>query len=154
MSPDTAVPFQMEDLAGPAKEAPKPPKLSEKDLRNLRRQFMTVRLAEVAACGHKFDSRRPPNGNCPDCWYAFFKTAVDLGALHNELTEVGSKGLINKYGKKYVKYFHHFLIKELASAPVKPVREEDFAPVGFDEAVEKMKIENGIIPPAEEPANV
>lgn len=106
-------PFQIEDLAAesklPEKHIPTP-----QEIGRARRSFFTVQHPEVVACGHRLDQGRPPNTNCDYCWYAYFKTAVDLGKLHDELIAIGSHGLRAKYGNKFVKNFKKVLDYELS----------------------------------------
>jgi hypothetical protein len=115
MQPTPEKPFQIEDLAAPTKVEEKPPHApSRQEVGRARRAFITVQHPDVVECGHKLDQRRVPHGNCFSCWYAYFKTAVDVAKLHDELTAVGIEGLKNEYGIKYVKQFQRFLAYELS----------------------------------------
>lgn len=95
-------------------EAPKPVEISRKQLGQLRRMHLTVQHSTVNACGHKFVADAMPARNCSDCWYAYFKTSVDLEALRDDLTRRGIEAVTSDYGVKYVKAFKRFLQQELS----------------------------------------
>ena len=98
-------------LAGPA---PAPPKLTRKQIGEMRRQFMTVTHGTVILCGHKLDVKNQPKNNCPPCWEAYFKTGENrLVVLHDTLVTKGLPALRAQYGDKLVKQFARFLDNEL-----------------------------------------
>jgi hypothetical protein len=108
---------------------PNSEKPSRKEVGKMRKAYLTRVLPEVTACGHRLDTQRMPSNNCEACWYAYFKTSVDLVALHAELSEeapiytdngfklgrknVGKDNLTKKYGAKFTKMFGRFLASEL-----------------------------------------
>jgi hypothetical protein len=96
-------------------EAPKPPKLTKKQIGQLRRQYFTITHGTVTACGHKakFSQTQQPNTNCVNCWVAYFMTAVDLEGIHAIISNRGVKELERQKGKKFVKQFHGFLSSRL-----------------------------------------
>lgn len=96
-------------------EAPKPPKLTKKQIGQLRRQYFTITHGTVTACGHKakFSQTQQPNSNCVNCWVAYFMTAVDLEGIHAIISQRGVKELERQKGKKFVKQFHGFLSSRL-----------------------------------------
>lgn len=91
----------------------KPKQLTRKELGQLRRRYITVTHGTVRACGHKFDSTRQPKLNCTDCWDAYFMTAVDTAAIHDDLMKGGKKQLVNVYGKVFTKQFGRFLTEQM-----------------------------------------
>ena len=99
-----------------------PEKLTKKQIGALRRAHITVTHGSVIKCGHKakFGPTKTPGNNCVSCWEAFFKTAVDLEALHTLVTTEGPKGMEKKYGKKFMRNFHGFLATELMRSPALP----------------------------------
>jgi hypothetical protein len=93
-----------------------PQKLTEKQIGQLRRQFITLVNGTVKACGHKDnfsknDKRagKQPSNNCIHCWEAYFMTSVDLDFIHAVLTQKGGKALVALKGTKFVRMFHGFL---------------------------------------------
>jgi hypothetical protein len=97
-----------------AKSVPQP-KLTKKQIGQLRRRYMTVVHSAVTACGHKvkFDEVHMPTNNCVDCWTAYFMTNVDLEGIHIVLTKKGVRALTALKGTKFVKMFHGFLSSKL-----------------------------------------
>jgi len=95
-------------------DTPKTQQITRKQLGQLRRMHITVQHSTVNACGHKFVADAMPARNCSDCWYAFFKTSVDLEALRDRLTHDGIEAVTADYGVKYVKAFKRFLQQELS----------------------------------------
>jgi hypothetical protein len=87
------------------------PKLTSKQIGQLRAQYFTVQYGTVRACGHKakFSAAKQPSNNCVDCWTAFFAGNVDLMGVHKYLSEHGVKGLEKRYGTRFVRMFHGFL---------------------------------------------
>ena len=68
----------------------------------------------VKACGHKFDPKRTPRmANCEWCWEAYFMTAVDTAAIHDDLMKGGKKRLESVYGKTFTKQFGNFLMSQM-----------------------------------------
>lgn len=98
------------------------PKLTKKQVGELRRRFVTINHGTVRACGHKakFGDNKQPGNNCVDCWTAFFMSVVDLEQVHKFLTEKGVKAFKGKYGTKFTKAFHGFLSTKLMPEGLKP----------------------------------
>ena len=92
-------------------ETPKP--LTRKEIGRLRRRYTTVVHSTVKACGHKFNPKTQPRTNCEACWEAYFMTAVDTAAIHDDLQKGGKAKLITVYGKVFTKMFGRFLMNEL-----------------------------------------
>lgn len=89
-------------------QAKKPP--SEKDIRNLRRQFITVRNPMVLGCEHKIDIDREPKNNCPICWFAFFQNNGEATqTVEKAFQENKIEFLIKWKGKKFTKNFLCFM---------------------------------------------
>ena len=97
--------------------APAPRAPNRMEIGRMRRQYLTITRATVDACGHKFNHEKQPTDNCPDCWYAYFKTSVNMDELHQQLSipKFGPLVLTREYGAKFVKMFRRFLTRELAA---------------------------------------
>ena len=115
MEPETLSQSNSTEHIHPEAIAPDVPKLTRKQIGQLRRQYVTVVHGVVRACGHKakFSATKQPTNNCVDCWLAFFMSAVDLEVVHKFLTEQGVKAFVARYGDKFVKNFHGFLSTQL-----------------------------------------
>jgi hypothetical protein len=87
------------------------PKLTAKQIGQLRRQYVTIVHGHVTACKHRarFSATQQPKGNCVACWQAYFYTCVDLEGIHIVLTKQGVKALEKQRGRKFVRAFHGFL---------------------------------------------
>lgn len=71
---------------------------------------ITSKHGTVRACGHKFDPKSTPRmKNCEDCWTAYFMTAVDTAAVHDDMMKGGKRHLESVYGKTFTKEFGKFL---------------------------------------------
>jgi len=103
--------------------APRAP--NRREIGRMRRQYLTITRATVDACGHKFNHEKQPTDNCPDCWYAYFKTSVNMDELHQQLSipKFGPLVLTREYGAKFVKMFRRFLTRELAALHEAPLQE-------------------------------
>ena len=112
-----------EDYAPPAP----PEKLTEKQLGQLRRQYVTITHGTVKACGHKakFAKDKDPSNNCVSCWAAYLATSVDLEFIHTLLTTKGVKALIAIRGKKFTKMFHGWLSSNLLPALAAEINKEE-----------------------------
>src|ERR1700687_6276163 len=95
--------------------------ISRLQLGKIRRAHLTITHSRVSACRHKFVSYRAPALNCPDCWYAYFKTSVDLEALHDTLRRLGPEEVIAQKGVKYLKNSKRFLREELSPVEGEPI---------------------------------
>lgn len=122
-----------EDYAPPA---PAPEKLNEKQIRQLRRMWVTKVNGTVTACGHKDnfsknDKRegKQPNNNCIYCWEAYFMTSVDLDFIHAVLTQKGGKALVALKGTKFVRMFHGFLSSKMLPMLQAEINKENAAPL-------------------------
>jgi hypothetical protein len=109
-----------QELEEPAAPAPAPEKLTLKQIRQLRRQYVTNVNGTVKSCGHKDNFSKNekregkiPNNNCAGCWEAYFMTSVDLDFIHTVLTTKGAKTLVAMKGKKFVRMFHGFLSSKM-----------------------------------------
>jgi hypothetical protein len=97
-------------------EEPKP--LSRQEIGKMRRHYTTVVHGTVKVCGHKFDPKRTPrHSHCESCWEAYFMTAVDTAAIHDDLVKGGKARLVAVYGKAFVRQFGKFLTSQLAKEP-------------------------------------
>lgn len=103
-------------------EQPKP--LTRQEIGKLRRLYITIMHGTVRACGHKFDSKRQPKTNCEYCWEAYFMTAVDTAAIHDDLMKRGKKGLQSVYGNVFTKQFGKFLMAQLTQETETNVSED------------------------------
>lgn len=112
------------EQTAPALE-PKPERPSEKQIRAMRRQFITIMHGTVRACGHKIDISKQPKNNCEFCWEAYFKTTDNLlVTLHEFLVTRGLPALRAQFGDKLVKQFSRFLDRELNVERVNAISEE------------------------------
>lgn len=109
-----------EEVVEPIPPAPAPEKLTQKQIGQLRRQWITQTNGTVKACGHKDNfsktekrNGKQPNNNCVHCWEAYFMTSVDLDFIHTVLTTKGGKALIAVQGTKFVRMFHGFLSSKM-----------------------------------------
>lgn len=102
-------------------ESPKP---TEKQIREWRRSFVTIRQPRVIKCGHKLKQDKQPNGNCVYCWEAFFHTVANLDELAEALREHGVKKFVAKYGEKFTKNFRGFVAQQLMSSQPQPTEVE------------------------------
>ena len=92
----------------PPAEPDKP--LTEKDFRQLRRVYFTVRHDRVNQCGHRFDRMNEPRTNCQYCWFAFFNTHGELAQTADRaFQEQGKAFLIQIRGAKFTKMFLRFM---------------------------------------------
>lgn len=119
------------------------PKLSRKQIGQMRRRYMTTVHSTVVACEHKFNANRIPSNNCFWCWQAYFKTSVNLEVLRQILILDGPSGLNAKYGEKYVKMFKRFMEDELSNRDVPLVR-AGLPPVEIEHTDSVMKGNDGI----------
>ena len=87
------------------------PKLTDTEIRRLRRQFITVIYPRVAACGHKYIAEEQPRKNCPDCWFTFFQNHGELVQTTDELfnTDGGLELIKTLRGGKFLKMFLRFM---------------------------------------------
>jgi hypothetical protein len=119
------------DLTQPTPPPEPPAKLTEKQIGQLRRQFLTHVNGTVTACGHKDNfsktekrKGKPPNNNCISCWEAYFMTSVDLDFIHAVLTQKGANALMAIHGKKFVRMFHGFLSTKLMPILAAEIKKE------------------------------
>lgn len=110
LTAENVINTDVKDLAKP--EEQKPRQITKVELGRLKRAYFTKQHGTVKACGHRFDpSRTPRMTNCSDCWEAYFQTAVDTAAIHDDLLKGGPALLTKKYGKTFTKEFGRFLEK-------------------------------------------
>jgi hypothetical protein len=96
------------------KEVPAPRKITEREIRKLRRLYITVVHGKVRACGHGFNPNTTPSHyNCLDCWEAYFMMSTDTAAIHDDFMKGGKQALINAYGAKFVRHFNIFLNNQM-----------------------------------------
>ena len=101
------------DVKGLAVEPEKPKPLTRKQIGELRRRYITVTHGTVRACDHKFNPKAQPKLNCVYCWDAYFMTAVDTAAIHDDLMKGGKKQLVKVYGSVFTKQFGRFLTEQM-----------------------------------------
>lgn len=90
--------------------APKPPELTDRQIRDLRRKFFTVRHERLTNCEHRFVPTSQPRLNCENCWWTFFNTHPSLVQLTDKFyQEHGKAALIGMRGKRYVTMFGRFM---------------------------------------------
>lgn len=83
------------------------PKLTEGEIKKLRKQYVTVQLPRVLACQHRLDlSRQPRHRNCETCWFAWFNSHGEIVQQCDEMFQA-DRGvmLTNLQGTKFVKRF-------------------------------------------------
>jgi hypothetical protein len=97
---------------GAAKPVAKP-EPTERERREWNARNITVRHAEVTACGHKLDMHHAPTQqNCDFCWEVFFSIALNaqgVAALHKLLQDEDRQGLESRFGKKFTRQFGKYL---------------------------------------------
>jgi hypothetical protein len=83
------------------------PKLSEGDLKRLRKMYITKNHPRVVACGHVLDlSRQPRHRNCEHCWFAFFN---QHGEVVQQLDEMHTLGKDNEIIElQGIKFYHRW----------------------------------------------
>lgn len=115
LTPETELALAQAEANVPTTAVPTvPPKLTDKQMRAMRRQYITINHGRVRACGHKINLSKQPNNNCDSCWKAYFKTVDNLlVTLHEYLVTQGLPALKARYGDKLVKKFARFLDNEL-----------------------------------------
>jgi hypothetical protein len=111
LTAENVVNTNVKDLA--TAPPPKPEPLTRAELGKLRRAHITQVQGTVRACGHKFDSKRQPRTNCQFCWEAYFFTAVDTAAIHDDFQKGGKAQLRKVYGDVFTKAFGLFLQDQL-----------------------------------------
>jgi hypothetical protein len=98
-------------LAGEAAEELRPQKpLSEREIRELRRVYFTVRHDTLKECGHKHDRIHEPKNNCERCWFVFFNTHGELIQTADKAFQENGKNFIESIrGRKFLKYFLRYM---------------------------------------------
>lgn len=104
-----------------------PEKLTEKQWRQLRRQYVTITHGSVIECGHKakFSKTMDPSNNCVHCWEAFLMTCVDLEWVHAVITKKGVQELVKQKGIKFTKAFHGWLSSKMLPALAAEIKSEN-----------------------------
>lgn len=110
LTTENVVETDTKDLAA----APEKLQLTRKQIGEIRRRYITVVHGTVRACEHKFDPTRPPKNNCEYCWEAYFVTATDTAAIHDDLMKGGKKRLQAVYGDVFTKAFGKFLTNQMS----------------------------------------
>jgi hypothetical protein len=92
---------------------PKEPKMSEREIGKLRRQYITKVHDTVVACGHKFHpTAMPKHQNCFDCWEAYFAIHTGMvAAAQSIVTAFGFEQLVKCNGVKFGKHYRAFVDK-------------------------------------------
>lgn len=85
--------------------------LSEGELKNYRKQYVTVVLPRVLACGHRLDlGRQPRNKNCEDCWFAWFNEHGEICQQLDEMnTAHGDDVIVQLQGVKFLHRWRQFM---------------------------------------------
>jgi hypothetical protein len=88
----------------------RPPKITEKLLKQMRGHYFTVRHVVLENCGHKLDMINFPKTNCENCLYQFFNTHPQLVEVTDQFFRTHGKGpLIGMRGEKYFKAFVRYM---------------------------------------------
>ena len=129
-----------------------PEKLTEKQMRELRRIHVTRRNPTVIACQHKLKLDKHPTNNCVYCWQAYFHTQANIEELFIKLRTCGVKKFTAKYGLKFTKNLRGFVAAELMKNR-KEEKEQENRGTGWDNNGlgvimdgEKLQIEGSPIP--------
>jgi hypothetical protein len=98
----------------------KPPKITEKLLRQMRGHYFTVKHVKLEQCGHRLDMVNEPRHNCENCWWQWFLHHPQLVETTDQFYRTQGKGpLIAMRGKKYATMFFRFM-----STYIKMAKEE------------------------------
>lgn len=89
--------------------------MTERQFRELRGKYFTVRHHRVQPCGHKADSlNEPRHRNCQSCWFMFFESHPQLVEVTDRaFIEHGTRFLDRMRGKAYTKWFGRFMATKL-----------------------------------------
>lgn len=84
----------------------RPPKITEKLLKQMRGHYFTVKHVLLENCGHKLDMINQPKNNCPDCWWTWFRTHPQLMETADQFYRTHGRGpMVGMRGLKFVKMF-------------------------------------------------
>ena len=99
-----------EELESRLNAEPQKP-LTERQFRQLRGQYFTVRHHRVQPCGHLLDQINEPTfRNCEGCWFVFFNSHGPLVEVTDKaLQEQGFRFLDKMRGRTYRKMFTRFM---------------------------------------------
>ena len=91
-------------------------KLTERQFRELRNRYFTIRHIRVPDCGHKADSiNEPTHRNCEYCWFFFLESHPDLVKVADEAYVEHGAAFIDKLrGRKFRVMFTRFMATKLA----------------------------------------
>ena len=86
-------------------------KLTERQFRELRGRFFTIRHIRVPQCQHLLDQINEPTfRNCEWCWYTFFNSHGELVNVTDEAFKEHGPAFIDKLrGQQYRKMFVRFM---------------------------------------------
>ena len=87
------------------------PALTERQFRELRGKYFTVRHLRVKECGHLLDQiNEPTYRNCEYCWWAFFSSHGELVNVTDEAFKEHGPAFVDKLrGKQYRKMFTAYM---------------------------------------------
>lgn len=87
------------------------PKLTEDEIKKLRKQYITVQHPRVIGCKHRLDlSRQPRHRNCQTCWFAWFNNHGEVVQQLDEMHTAGGDTLIVQLqGKKFLHRWRQFM---------------------------------------------
>jgi hypothetical protein len=84
--------------------------LSERQFRELRGKYFTVRHIPVSECGHKIDAMNEPTIGCEWCWWTWFSGHAELVQTTDKaFQEHGKEFVIKMRGRRYLKYFLRYM---------------------------------------------
>lgn len=90
------------------------PQMTERQFRELRRVYFTVRHNVVHPCGHKLDALNQPRFNCEHCWFGWFETHPDLVTTADRAFQEQGKPFLSKMrGDKFTKMFCRYMRTKL-----------------------------------------
>lgn len=85
------------------------PKLTKRQIGELRNKFFTKRQGTVVVCGHKIGANDEPNTNCKDCWEAYFRTHTGVvKGIEAIIATFGEVELVKARGSKFVKRYKQY----------------------------------------------
>jgi hypothetical protein len=85
--------------------------LTEGERKLLRKQYVTVQLPRVLACGHRLDlSRQPRHRNCEHCWFSWLNEHGEIVQQLDEMfTQHGPELIIQLQGIKFYNMWRKFM---------------------------------------------
>lgn len=105
-----------------------PQQLTERQFRELRGKYFTIRHFRVRPCNHHLDQINEPTfRNCESCWFTFFSSHGELVQVTDKaIQEQGAPFLDKMRGRTYRKMFCRYM-----STLARLKREQDIEETGI-----------------------